>query len=329
MSMHSFRIVAMNWLTIVCAHAACANPPATANLAAEYDKLRSAIAQAIPSWRPADPANGSLLFVAPDQYTSVPQAGDPNQDERNQYADALFKLAARATEAGELSLAFQWATEAVRENPDHAGGRRVLGYERRDGVWLTPFAVRMADAGKVWHAKYGWISAADVSRYDAGLRLLEGRWISADADSQRHGDMKNGWQLRTDHFLITTNHSLQAAAELAAQLERLHQVWRQLFAGFYLRENEIRALFAGERQPRQQLKPFRVYYHRTKDEYVAALRHRQPRIAETLGIYFDTHRQAHFFAGPDENAGPLYHEAVHQLTFSRIAPCRAANRRDT
>jgi hypothetical protein len=177
----------------------------------------------------------------------------------------------------------------------------------------------MADSGKMWHAKYGWISAADEPRYDSGQRLVDGRWISAGADAQRHREMKNGWQLRTDHFLITTNHSLQAAAELAVRLERLHQIWRQLFAGFYLREQEVRALFAGERQPRRPVRPFRVYYHRTKDEYVAALRRRQPRIAETLGIYFDTHRQAHFFAGPEENAGTLHHEAVHQL-FQETRP---------
>jgi hypothetical protein len=90
-------------------------------------------------------------------------------------------------------------------------------------------------------------------------------------------------------------------------------VWRQLFAGFALTEREVRALFAGQREPRLQVRPFRVYYHRTKDEYIAALERRQPRIAETLGIYFDKHREAHFFAGDDHDTGTLYHEAVHQL----------------
>jgi hypothetical protein len=171
----------------------------------------------------------------------------------------------------------------------------------------------MADAGKAWHAKYGWIAPADAPRYDAGQRLADGRWISAEADALRHREMKNGWQLRTDHFLVTTNHSLESAAELAARLERLHQVWRQLFAGFYLTEREVKSLFAGQREPRRQVRPFRVYYHRTKDEYVAALRRRQPRIADTLGIYFDDLRQAHFFSADEEDAGTLFHEAVHQL----------------
>jgi hypothetical protein len=179
----------------------------------------------------------------------------------------LFALASRAAETGQLSLAFQWATETLREDPDHADARRVLGYEKRDGQWLTPYGMRMADAGKQWHAKFGWVVPADVARYDAGERPLGSRWVSAEEDATRHREMKNGWQVRTDHFLVTTNHSLEAAAELAARLERLHQVWRHLFAGFYMTENEVRRLFAGERQPRKQVRPFRVYYHRDRHQY--------------------------------------------------------------
>ena len=59
-----------------------------------------------------------------------------------------FDLAKQAADAGQLSLAFQWATEALRENPDHADARRVLGYEQRDGQWLTAYGVKMFDAGR-------------------------------------------------------------------------------------------------------------------------------------------------------------------------------------
>jgi hypothetical protein len=314
-SLRRFRFVIALWQALVCAEVALAKPQD--GLTAEYETLSARFVKSVPMRRPAAPKTGLLLFVAPDQYTPLSsmddEDGNHDRDHRKMYADALFELAKRAAETGQLSFAFQWATEAVREDPGHAEGRRVLGYERRDGRWLTPYGVRMADAGKTWHAKYGWIAASDSSRYDAGERFVAGRWLSALDAATRHREMKNGWQLRTDHFLITTNHSLEAAAELAAKLERLHQVWRQLFAGFYLTEREVGALFSGERVPRRQVRPFRVYYHRTKRQYVAALRGRQPRIADTLGIYFDTHRQAHFFAGAEENAGTLYHEAVHQL----------------
>jgi len=211
----------------------------------------------------------------------------------------LYELATRAAEAGQLSLAFQWATEAVRENPDHAEARRVLGYQRHGEEWLTPYAARMGDAGKRWHPQFGWIVAGD------------------EASQRRPG--RDGWQIRTDHFLVTSNHSLEAAADLAGRLERLHQVWRQLFAGFCFSERDVEQLFAGERQARSRHRPFRVFYHRDKDDYVAALRRRQPRIAETLGIYFDKEREAHFFAGEEANIGTLYHEAVHQL-FQETQP---------
>jgi hypothetical protein len=239
------------------------------------------------------------LYVAPDQY-----AGEELHDERfgrqrNEYADALFALARQAAEAGQLSLAFQWATEAVRENPDHEDARRVLGYQRHGDHWLTPFAKRMIDAGKQW-------------KPDAG-------WVAPDDDQVDSKPEEDGWQVRTDNFLVTSNHSLAAAADLAARLERLHQVWRQLFAGFCLSEREVRELFAGERQARVRHRPFCVYYHRDKGDYVAALENRQPRIAETLGIYFDADREAHFFAGDDQDAGTLYHEAVHQL-FQETRP---------
>ncbi len=90
--------------------------------------------------------------------------GEPFRAARNEYADSLFDLAKRAAEAGQLSLAFEWATEAVRENPDHADARRVLGYEQHDGQWLTPYAKRMVDAGKTWDPRAGWVAADDARR---------------------------------------------------------------------------------------------------------------------------------------------------------------------
>ena len=290
-----------------------AETTATAELQAEYERLTSEYAQLTQGRRPERPATGSLVFVAPDQYSNASKTSQPVDDARREHADALYNLAKRAADGGQLSFAFQWATEAIRENPDHEDARRVLGYEQRDGKWLTRYGAKMFDSGKTWHPKYGWVAPEDVARYDAGERQIAGRWVLKSSDGNRRLSMADGWNVRTDHFQVTTNHSLEAAAELAARLERLHQVWRQLFAGFYLGEREVGQLFAGERDPRGQPRPFRVFYHRDRDDYVAALKSRQPRIGETLGIYFDAQREAHFFAGAEEDAGTLYHEAVHQL----------------
>jgi hypothetical protein len=268
-------------------------------LRAEYSRLSAAYAQQAPGWRRQQPTSGSLLFVAPDQYTGPGAGGEQYRAQREKYADELFELAKQAASDGQLSLAFEWATETVRENPDHADARRVLGYEQHDGEWLTPYAKRMIVAGKRWDPQAGWSSPDDASKEPKPGR--------------------DGWLVRTDNFLVTSNHSQAAAAELAARLEQLHQVWRQLFAGFSYTDREVRELFAGERPARERHRPFRVYYHRDKDDYVAELARRQPRIAETLGIYFDTEREAHFFAGDEQNLATLNHEAVHQL-FQETRP---------
>jgi hypothetical protein len=286
---------------------------AAAELRTEYQVLSSKYSRSMPGWRPKAPATGSLLFIAPDQYTPAGHEGNQFRNARNQYADSLFELAKRAAAVGQSSQAFQWATETVRENPDHAEARRVLGYEQRDGHWLTAYGAKMFDAGKMWHPKFGWIIGSDLPRYEAGERFVGGRWISNEDDAQRHADIRRGWRVRTDHFRVITNHSLEAAAQLGARLERLHQLWRQLFAGFYLPEREVKQLFSGERSSRRRSRPFRVFYHRNREQYADALRRRQPRIDETLGIYFDTNRESHFFAGDDQDPGTLYHEAVHQL----------------
>ncbi len=333
----SFRCLygAAVWLALMMgarAEVPAQNPATTAELQQAHQRLletftrhlaQMPLAIARSAW-PPQPASGSILFVPTDQYTvggSDPQSSYELKQLQQQFADALFSLAKQAAEVGELSLAFQWATDTLRNNPDHAEAHRVLGYEPRDGKWLTAYGVQMFDAkeSRVWHPQFGWISVGDAPRYEQGERLVNGRWVSTEEDAARHTSIASGWVLRTDHFLVRTNVSLEAAAELAGRLERLHQIWRQLFAGFYMTDREVRDLFAGKRPPRMLTQPMRVYYYRNKDEYAAALVKRQPRIAETLGIYFDADKESHFYAGADDNAGTLNHEAVHQM-FQETRP---------
>jgi hypothetical protein len=298
--------------------------PDAATLQTKYSEPSRQYAAANPGWRPVPPRTGSLLFIASDEYSPARPDDETTLAARKKYADALFVLAKQAAATGQPSLAFQWATETLRENPNHADARRVLGYVERDGKWLTPYGAKMRDAGKTWDAQKSWIAAKP-----AGTLIPESR-----IDSARHADIKNGWQVRTDHFVVTTNHSLAAGAELAARLERLYQIWRQLFAGFNYSDKEIRGLFAGERIPRVQVRQFRVLYHRNRDDYINSLSRRQPVIADTLGIYFDTNAESHFFAPEPEKDAPntaasvannpsvatLYHEAVHQLFKEESKP---------
>jgi hypothetical protein len=304
-------------LVCVCAQKNLADDARVFELRSKYDALiRESVKGSEQSVRPAAPASGSVLFVAADQYTPAVAAVKVADSAAAEHADALYELAKQAAEAGQSSLAFQWTTEVLRENPDHADARRVLGYVERDGKWLTAYGAKMLDAGKIWDATRGWVSGKGEKPASGG----------GAADVARHAEIKNGWQVRTDHFLVTTNHSQAAGAELATRLERLYQVWRQLFAGFYYSDKEMRGLFAGERIARVPSRQFRVFYHRDHDDYVKNLVRRQSMVGDTLGIYFDNIGESHFFAPDDAAKGAknatasaltpvatLYHEAVHQL----------------
>jgi hypothetical protein len=253
---------------------------------------------------------GELLRVASDDYTGATsdRPADPIR------AAKLAELAYQAADLGAAALAIRLATEAVDADPDCETARLALGYKKYEGRWLTPYGARMADRGHQWDAKYGWIDPADISRYDAGERRYRRRWIAAELDAQLHAAIEQGWQVRTDHFNVTTNHSLEAGVELAAKLEQLHQIWYQLFADFAMNDGDLRERFELHRVPGVRSRPFQVVYHRTQDEYNQALMRRQSRIAETIGIYFDHQREAHFFYSEDAATdATLYHESVHQL----------------
>ena len=260
----------------------------------------------------AKPSVGSLLFVPSDVYNAredgkrVVSAGE---------ADAAFELAKEAVEAGEVSVALQHACRAVCLDPNHAEARRLLGYQRVGDQWAGKYAQRMLETGHEWRREFGWIKADHVAKYEAGLRPWGSHWISVEEDAERHAAIERGWTVRTDHFLITTNVDRAAGAELAVRLETLYQLWRQLFGEFAVTPAELKARLEGKQATGFKRQPFRVIYHRSRDEYNAALVRRQPQIAITLGIYFDAQRESHFFAGADQDAGTIAHEAVHQFFF--------------
>ena len=253
------------------------------------------------------------LYLPSDIYS--PANSDSKLTEK---ADQLFQKARAACEAGDVGGALRLATEAVTADTDHADARRVLGYRRIDEHWAGNYAGRRLERGEIWHPEFGWIKAEDLPRFQAGKRPFGKRWITIEEDARRHATINRGWKIRTDHFRITTNHSRQEAASLATRLERLYQIWLQLFGGYSLTPADLLKRFDGKESSGYRSKPFEVVYYRSRDEYNKVLLPQQPRIEMTLGIYFDTDRKAHFFAGgyddeKGQSAGTIYHEAVHQF----------------
>jgi len=263
---------------------------------------------------------------------------------RTAEAEKLFALAQGALAAKQDTLAFELARETVRENPDDEAGRHVLGDRKVGDQWVSPEAARRLEAGQAWSEQFGWLPADQLKRYESGERFYRGEWISAAEDARLHSNIRNGWNVESDHYVVVTNNSLESGAQLAAHLEMLYQAWRQAFVGYYATPAQVQQWFAvapktispetglptggssgaGEYSVAPSAaaasaatfgshKPHQVVYFHDRQQYIDALKPAQPQIEMSIGFYSDAARSAYFFASGNPYAGTLYHEATHQL----------------
>jgi len=249
------------------------------------------------------------------------------------YAKDLYLLSRRVLHGGYSSYAYRLVREVARQDPDHKSARRLLGQVRLGNEWVTPFAARMIRRKYVWHKKYGWLPKRYVSRYGNGERYENGRWISADKAREIHRDFDNAWQIRTAHYLVKTNDSLERGVTIAAALERFYGVFFQTFAGFFHTREQLQRLFEGHKsrsENRDGGRPYHVSYFRQREEYNRRLQKKIPQIAITNGLYYPRDRVAYFFHDPKGNSkATLYHEATHQLFYESSGRNRPiAERRD-
>lgn len=246
---------------------------------------------------------------------------------RQGQAEKLFDLARQAARKDRTSLAVELLLAAGLEDPDHEAVRRLFGHKKSGGEWRSDFDIRQLK-NHVWHETFGWLPRDHVPRYERGERYAAGRWISQEQDARLHASITNGWKVRTEHFTVTTDHSLEAGVRLAGRLEGLHRAWRQAFARYFASEAEVKRFILG----RGALSPaaadrYEVVYFKDRDEYQRQLRRSVPADLVTQGIYLPDQRTAYFYAAENSadpgDEGTLYHEATHQL----FSECRAGRRR--
>ena len=125
-------------------------------------------------------------------------------------------------------------------------------------------------------------------------------------------------RVSTDHFQIVTRDE-QAGVEIAERLERLYSVWSQLFFDCWCDGPKLASALKRSRlvSPSSK-KRLRVVLFANREEYVAFLKAKQPRIAITLGFYDVQSRTSYFFAGPESSPSTQVHEVTHQL-FQEVA----------
>lgn len=286
---------------------------------------------------PADPADDRPQMLTLPTKVQSPVAQNLPADQRywssqlrtirEELATQLYLLSRQALHRGYPSYAFQLVRQTAEQNPDHRQAREILGYVQYGDEWVTPFARKMLREQYVWTTQYGWIKKAHVTRYDQGERLFEGRWVSAEKEGESRRDFSQAWQIRTDHYLIRTNHSLEQGARLGLALEDFYQLFHETFAGFFNTPEQMRKRFDGTSPvDRTVTQPYRVNYYRTREEYVNRLQPTFPQIALTNGIYAFGEKIAHFYHTDGEAAdrdSTLFHEATHQLFYESHGSDRA------
>lgn len=281
--------------------------------------LVAAVLCALPAVSPSDAedAKGLRCYLPPSDAAVAAWreiASEPQGELRKKRADELFARGKQAADAGNCSTAARLAYQTLHKNPDHEAARKLLGYQKIDGRWLTDYQATKHRGGSVWHAKFGWLKLEEVTRYENDERFVNGRWLPAADDAAFRKTIEQGWKVDTEHFRLTTNVSLEEGVRLAERLESLFHVWRQLFARFHTPESEWKRLFAGGEPRKVPPKLYHVIYLKSKDEYVALLKKRIPQIDITSGIFMNDDDKAYFYADATTNNDAfLFHEVVHQL----------------
>ncbi len=244
------------------------------------------------------------------------------------YAKDLYLLSRRVLRAGFPSYAYALVRQVARFDPDHAAARRLLGYERYGDRWVTPFTAYMLRRHYVWHDRFGWLPESHVERYERGERYYRG-WMDAAKEAEIRHDFRHAWEVRTEHYLVKTNHSLEGGVELAKALEYFYDYFRQAFVAFFNTPQQLQRLFEGRvssRSRRTLPRPHVVYFFRAKSEYVTRLQDRIPQIQITNGLYLPEDRIVYTFFNPDPQANmraTLFHEATHQLLYESLPRPRA------
>lgn len=301
----------------------------------QLDKMLSSpenesIREEIEKWKKIPPLSSRLMLKIPKEVTPEPEATLPENEYRarrelqrllTKHAIDLYKISRYMIKAGYPSQAYFLIREVLRYDSDNKAARRLLGYVRYKDLWVTPFAAQMYRKNYVWHDQFGWLPESRVDEYENGQRYYLGQWMSVAKETAARQDFRRAWEVRTDHFLVKTNHSLEKGVEIATKLEEFYQHFFQIFITFFNSPEQIEKLFAsGSRSSSNQLERLHeVHYFRTRDEYNRKLVNKIPQINITDGLYYTTDRTSYFFHDPKQDkTHTLYHEATHQLLYESI-----------
>ncbi len=195
---------------------------------------------------------------------------------RVRYAAFLFAQAKVAVESDDEESAFRLLWQVLREDPEHADAKRILG-TLATAATVKP-RLRKATSAQ---PDFGW-TAGTYSR------------------------------VQTPHFLLTTRADARSSVLLATRLEQFYALWRQVYYPLWATPGALKSKFAGRNIPWERPKEMNVTLLADRDEYLRVLAIAEQNAAVSVGYYSPRSKQSFFYPDQDLEA-TLFHELTHQL----------------
>ncbi|MFM7070945.1 MAG: hypothetical protein ACKO38_04010, partial [Planctomycetota bacterium] len=148
------------------------------------------------------------------------------------------------------TAAYRILHEVLREDSEHMEARRILGMGRGD-IGTGVIGGIGGDSG------VGGIG----SESDPPAVTLTRPAYDHPKLGWRRGQY---WRAESPHFVVSTNHSGAVAQSAARELERLRQVWSQLFFDYWSSPAALRARFAGRDEPLGRKRQHQVSIFKTR-----------------------------------------------------------------
>lgn len=201
---------------------------------------------------------------------------------KKKHAEAIFELAKEAAQENANAIAFQLLHEVIYYNRDHKQVRRILGHKA---------------------VKDGWRVNTDKIKIKKPSRQLE----------------LLGWPGRTyltvstPHFTINSTASEEETKFLAEQLERWHDVWRQVFFEYWS-PAKVSRWIDGKGSFHEPKQRYRVAFFKDHQQYVSSLERWVKGVGNSAGYYNRDLKLSFFPAGDDDATRDTWrHELTHQL----------------
>ncbi|MEM9409901.1 MAG: DUF1570 domain-containing protein [Planctomycetota bacterium] len=255
---------------------------------------RSTLARTLrPFLIPRDPQR-QYLFLPPENRVHVDPRLDRLQNDQKTavlkvlqaHGQRILDLALQQAKSGDPNRSYQLLHEVLFFDPNHLEARKILGHRI------------IGDDKKMWRVKPDRLKVKRSTRQEKTLGWPE----------------KTYWTAYTHQFQIVSNSGEESTRKLAIELEKWHDVWRQVFFEYHNSVKNLNRWIAGTSKPTPPSRKYRIVFFKNRDSYVNQLKESIPGIEASTGYYDHQSKTSYFFDSVDSSIRDTWkHELTHQL----------------